>query len=209
MLILWLLVQAAALGLAAARVPLSAHFPQPAERQAMAEMLIAQIAAAAVLFPLLLQDWTAFGLAEAASWPMLDLAALLGGQPPARIAWAAGYVTLWLATLTLWQKILGQSPWQRLAVGLASLWTLGGPVLLYLHGEYASGGRIWPPENSPAIWAAAGGPIWAGLARLNGARLFQGADLPLLLLLACGILLNLLRFFQSPRSSDRLSTSSA
>src|SRR5437763_7314657 len=55
-LLVWLIVQLLALALAAARVPLSAHFVQPGEALAIEEMLVAQFAASAMLFPFLLRD---------------------------------------------------------------------------------------------------------------------------------------------------------
>ena len=55
-LLLWLVIQTLTLLAAAARLPLTPHYPAAAERLAPEEMLYVQLAASALLFPLILPD---------------------------------------------------------------------------------------------------------------------------------------------------------
>jgi hypothetical protein len=180
MLFLWMVIQLLALALAAGRVPLSARFPQPAESMATVEMLVAQIGSASLLFPLLLKDFRRFVLATAGAWPMLFLAADLGGEPFLHVAAAAGFVSLWLLTLYVWVTVLKSSRAISMAMTVAALWAIGGPVLLYLHAEYGE-------QNHLQFWSAIAGPICAGLNHLKNPEFSVIFDLPTLCLLAMGI----------------------
>jgi hypothetical protein len=197
-------VQLLALLLAAGRVPLSARFPQPIERQATAEMAAVQVIAAALLFPSLFGDFKRWIFVVASVWPMLRIAALLGGESNFHIYATAAYVTCWLTTLALWRRVLRTDQWQMIALSLAALWTLGGPILLYLHAEFGGGTGLWPGETSNLVWGAAGGPVWGALSRLWGNSLLV-SDLPMIALLACGFLANAIRISTSPRPIDKLS----
>jgi hypothetical protein len=176
---LYLIFQLSALTLAASRIPLSAHYPQPIERLAAAQVLIAQITTAALLFPVLLRDWRHCAFCVIAVCPMLCLAALLGENPPFNIAVASTYVILWLTTLTLWRQLLLQPRWQYLALAIITLWTFGGPVLSYLHAEYGS-------DSGTTPWTFASGPLGAALAHLHTGSILILPDLPLLLLFSLG-----------------------
>jgi hypothetical protein len=180
MLFLWMAIQLIALALAAGRVPLSARFPQPAESMATVEMLVAQIGSASLLFPLLLKDFRRFVLAAAGAWPMLFLAADLGGEPFLRVAVAAGFVSVWLLTLYIWVLAIRSSRWISIVIAIAALWTIGGPVLLYLHAEYGE-------QNHLQFWNALAGPIGAGLNHLKNPEFSVIFDLPTLCLLTIGI----------------------
>jgi hypothetical protein len=194
-------LQLATLCLAAGRVPLSARFPQPAERQAVAEMLAVQIGAGALLFPLLLRDASRVIFVIASVWPMLLLANLMADEPTVHIASAGVYVTVWLMTLALWRRLLTTDFLQRAALSLATLWTLGGPILLYLHAELGA----WANSDSSA-WAAAAGPIWAALLRLWSGRWVLSADFPLLALLAGATLFTTAKVFFTRQVTNKLST---
>jgi hypothetical protein len=204
MLPLWLALQLGALGMGAGRVPLSGRFPQPAEGAATVEMLAVQIIASSLLFPGLFKNFSRWALAAASAWPMLRLAALLGGEDVVRVYAAAGYVTVWLATLAVWRWALGTERNQMIGVAAAALWAIGGPVLLYLHGEYGGSNEVWPAGS--AVWGAMGGPVWGGLARLGGGGTILPADLPLVAILLLGIIFGALCFFRPPRRADKLST---
>jgi hypothetical protein len=180
MLLLWMAIQLIALALAAGRVPLSGRFPQPAESMATVEMLVAQIGAASLLFPLLLKDFRQFVLATAGAWPMLFLAADLGGEPFLHVAAAAGFVSLWLLTLYIWVHVLKSDYAISIALAMAALWTIGGPVLLYLHAEYGD-------QNNLQFWNALSGPICAGLNHLKNPAFTVIFDVPTLCLLSMGI----------------------
>jgi hypothetical protein len=193
MLPLWLGLQMIALVLAAGRVPLYARFPVPIERQATVEMLAIQLIAAGLLFPRLLRGKTAWLWTIAATWPMLTLAGLLAGDPMQRVAAAAAYVALWLTTLAVFAPQLKTPPQRMIAVALASLWTIGGPILLYLHSEFAGVGNLWPPNHSNIPYALAGGPIWAALFHLRARHLALFSDIPMVMLLIGGVVFGQVR----------------
>lgn len=200
MIPLWMALQLIPLALAAGRVPLSARFPQPAERLAAGEMLAVQIAAAGLLFPMLLKSWNRFSLATLGMWPILYLAGTLAGNSGNQILSAGGYVTAWLLTLTLWRQCLHRFEAQKIAVMIASLWTIGGQVLLYLRLEYGA------DQSHLALWHAAAGPIWAALNRLENPAVFEINDIPLLCLFIAGSIYLAIRSSTSHKTRAKLST---
>jgi hypothetical protein len=204
MLPLWMALQLATLLLAALQVPLSARFSTPFDAHATAEMAAVQIMAAALLFPSLLKDRNRWLFVAISVWPMLRIAALLGGETDARVYATAAYVTCWLALLAVWRWALPSERAQMMAVAIASLWAIGGPVLLYLRAEYG-GGSPWPGTMNNPIWAAAGGPVWGALARLWGDRLILGSDWPLAVLFLAGFLASRINSPLAPPIADTLS----
>src|SRR5262245_34333880 len=74
---LWLAPQILALLAAGLRVPFSARFPSPEEDLAMHEMLVVQMIASALLFPMLMQCFTTGFLVIAAAPVMMVFAGLL------------------------------------------------------------------------------------------------------------------------------------
>ena len=145
-LALWLFVQLLALGLAAARVPLSAHFPQPGESLALQEMLIAQFAVSAMTFPFLLRDARCCVATILTSAPMLQLAGVLAGDSLARVVGVWTCVALWLAALAIWNQAL-PSRHRPLGVAILNLLTLGGLLFAYLSTEFHSAPSLarWLP----------------------------------------------------------------
>jgi hypothetical protein len=138
-LILWMLIQLAALCLSAGQVPLAAikSFPKPAELIATQVMLTVQIGASALLFPYLMRDLVSTILIIAASWPMTALAECLGSQTQRQpMALTALYVTAWLAGLGLWRIALRSARAKAIGISMASLWTIGGMFLAYFRSEY-------------------------------------------------------------------------
>src|SRR4051794_2325066 len=107
--LVWLLVQLAALGLSAARVPLAARWPADGEALALEQMLVAQTVAAGMLFPALLRDPRSCAVAILTSLPFVQLAALLSSTTFAHAAPAAGLALLWLVTLCAWR-----AAWSRM-----------------------------------------------------------------------------------------------
>ncbi|MGH7215580.1 MAG: hypothetical protein ACREIT_12515, partial [Tepidisphaeraceae bacterium] len=93
---LWLGVQLLALALCATRVPFAARFPQPAERVALEVMLAAQLAASAMLFPLVLRDAPASLAAIASAWVMLQFAGWLGGNSLGQVFIASLGSSAWM-----------------------------------------------------------------------------------------------------------------
>jgi hypothetical protein len=206
MLLLWMALQLIALALAAGRVPLSARFPSPVERQATAEMLVVQITAAALLFPLLLREWTSFLRAAAGAAMMLALAALMGRESMAAICSAGGYVLVWLLVLKVVRELLSKERALQIGVACIVLWTLGGPILLYMHAEFNGKQNLWPTH--PDNWSAsiAGGPVWSVLYRLWNPAIFAFPDVPLLLLLTVELLFLFRSFFPRQHITHKLST---
>ena len=152
-----------------------------------------QLIAAALLFPKLLRGKTSWLWTISATWPMLTLAGLLAGDPMQRVAAAAAYITLWLTTLAVFAPQLKTPPQRMTAVAVASLWTIGGPILLYLHTEFAGVPNLWPPNHSNIPYALAGGPIWAALFHLRARHLALFSDIPMVVLLIGGVILSQLR----------------
>jgi len=162
-LLLWLVIQFAALSLPAAQVKLWANFPAPAERMALMEMLFVQIFAAALLFPYLLRGQTLAGIIVMASWPFTVLAAYLSAeQQDWLIVTLAALVTSWLLCLAICNRILVSVAHQLLGVALASCLVLGAPLLWYLHLEFNAG-------KAHVNWNQMGcaGPFFAALAFIN------------------------------------------
>ena len=172
--IVWLLIQLAAIALAASGVELSANFPRPARSLAVHEMLIAQFAGSAIFLSVLFRGgwrvWLAIVLTAA---PMLMLAGWLAQMPIGRVMWAWGEVGMWLTALALWNAVVS-GPGTRyenkvpgwLCVGfrsilpaLAMLLSAGGLVLWYLHAEFR------PATPFPLLRSF---PLFSALRRLGG-----------------------------------------
>lgn len=206
MLLLWMSLQLISLSLSAMRVPLYARFPQPVERQATIQLLATQIMASALLFPVLLRDWRSLVLAVAGTWPLVVLANLMGGETTLCAVNAVAYVTLWLATLALWNWILTGDSWRALAVTVPSLWAIGGPLLLYFHIEATGTSGLWPSADRSVLWATAGGPMWAEVDRLWGSGWIHWSDIPLIAAFFSGFLMFAVRVHQARSKRDKLST---
>jgi hypothetical protein len=148
-LIIWLLIQLAAVALAASGVPLSANFPRPPQSLAVHEMLVAQFVGSAMFFPALFRGgwrgWLAIVLSAA---PMLMLAAWLARTPLSRVPMLWVHVTAWVTMLALWRAVAlrrDESPkaegWPSLGflgvlTALATLLSAGGLLIWYLHSEF-------------------------------------------------------------------------
>ena len=156
-LFVWLVLQMAVLVLAAQRVPLSARFPLEAEKLAVHEMLVVQIAPSAMLFPWLLRDRITTLLVALSAILFVHLAAHLAGVPHTRAAVAAAYVAGWLIGLALWRPVLEHGRARMIGVAIATSLSIGGAVLAYLRAE-----------TSPTTTPHSFGPILGALAQLDG-----------------------------------------
>ncbi|MGB7156423.1 MAG: hypothetical protein WBD40_00065 [Tepidisphaeraceae bacterium] len=159
-LFLWLVIQLIALALAALRVPLSARFPLPGEQFAIHIMIVVQVTAAALLFPLLLRDATTTLMVILTTVPFLQLAAYLSSVSLSRAGLAGGYVACWIATLALSRAMLRTRQAEMLGVALALAWSVGGAVIWYVNAESREPARI--------DWSHNGlfGPILGGIAQI-------------------------------------------
>jgi hypothetical protein len=160
---IWLPLQLIPLILAAARIPLSVNHPRPAESLALHLLLVTQIVASALLWPILLHSGASTLLVVVSAWPFVFLSAFLGFVPIERAAPAALYVSLWLLTLSFLPYTMQSQRPRLLAVSFTSALTLGCPLLWYLATEF--GGSILAPK-----WINALSPIANALALLNGTQ---------------------------------------
>lgn len=161
-LLLWFLIQLTPLVLAAAGVPLAtgtAGYPQPAEQVALHLMVATQIAASAVLFPVLLRTAPLGLMVIVTAWPFQLAAGYLAAQSAAEVLPLSLFVSSWLIGLTLWRATLITGPLRRLGTALASGLTLGGAALWYLAAEFGP-----PPSPTDLPPPAHFGPLAAGLA---------------------------------------------
>jgi|GEM_PF-1321957 len=205
MLVLWLLSQLGALALSAGGVRFWARMPQPTTSLAVHEMLVVQVAAAALLFPLLFARRRNTLIAAASIWPMLLLAKMLGDEPTHAVAASGAFVTLWMLALAMLAQIPRSDRARRVAATINLLWTFGGPLLIYLHAEYGSGQAIYPRE-SIEIWSIIAGPIWAALSHLQNPLVLQWFDAIPAAIVPAVILLQRHRHIKSRQFFHTLST---
>jgi len=159
MLYAWLAIQLTALAVSAFRVRLSIAMPAAGEQSALALMLITQVAASSLLFPLLLRSRRQTILTIATAWPMGQLACFLADAPVHRFIAAQALVTLWIVALALWNWALPRA--QAVGAAVAATISLGGPLLWYLRAEFVreSADIHWPRD-------ALLGPVMAALSQI-------------------------------------------
>lgn len=163
-LLVWLLLQSGALFLAAGRVPLSARYPEAAERLAIDLLVVMQIAASAALLPLLFRSAWLTAAVIASSWPMLTLAAMLSSVTPARAGLAGLYLALWMIALAVWRAALPARRAHFTLTAIALLWSVGGALLRYLDSEFAA-----PGTSAPARFTD--GPILSAFSLVADGKL--------------------------------------
>jgi hypothetical protein len=157
-LILWLLIQIAALGISAARVPLSARFPRPAEDQALIVMMIVQQVFGALLMARLFSSRTA-ETSITVIVPFTFLAASLSQNQMTTAVVCSTCTSLWLITLGVWAYGLKSTRSKLVASGVFTLYAISGPLLQYLESEYGNGATTISHFHP--------GPISATLAMLS------------------------------------------
>lgn len=135
---IWITLQLAALALAAARIPLSAHYPTAGERWAAHLLLTAQLCGSALLFPYLFRNLRSGVVVLATSLPFTAAAGILAAHSPARTALIAAYLALWVATLFAVRVVLRSPKAQLTAAAVAIGATAGGALLNYLRSEFRS-----------------------------------------------------------------------
>jgi hypothetical protein len=158
-MIVWILIQIAALAVSAFRLPLAPEMGGASERFALAVMLVTQIGAASLFSAALLRDFRGAIVAIVTAWPFALLAAVLADAGLRQFAVAETYAMVWIASLSAWNWALPRFKSQISSA--ATLISLGGAVLWYLHAEFVA--------DSPGIdWNHAGrwGPILGGLSQI-------------------------------------------
>lgn len=136
-LLIWLGLQLLVLLLPVMQVQLSEEFPRPAEKLAIEELVVAQIALSALFFSVLLRDFASALVIAAATWPFLLLAGLLSSTPPSRLLETGGFISLWIVALALIRTdSIKSNAW---ATAIASAFAIGGAIAAYLRAEFSSG----------------------------------------------------------------------
>jgi len=136
-LLIWLGLQLLVLLLAVMQVPLSDEFPRPAEKLAIEEMVVAQIALSALLFPILIRELPSSFVIAATTWPFLLLAGLLSSTSPYRLLEVSGFISCWIIALSL---LRSDSPrWNAWATAIVSTLAIGGAIAAYLRAEFGTG----------------------------------------------------------------------
>jgi hypothetical protein len=162
-LLVWLAVQMLALGLAAFRVPLSARYPRPEESLAVHVLVVVQIGAAALLFPFLFRSITSSIVVIASSIPFIQLAAFLATfTDNRRLALCALYLTFWLTGLAILNAALRSQKAKMYGAAAASLISLGGAVIVYLHREFGAPASAFDWQTHASL-----GPIMGCMAILQ------------------------------------------
>ncbi|MGD0137491.1 MAG: hypothetical protein ABSD28_01330 [Tepidisphaeraceae bacterium] len=160
-LVIWLATQLVALGLCACRTMLWARAPRAGEQLALFVMLAMQIAMSALLFPHLLGNLRSTIPALATALPMAQLAAYLSDAPPTHLVLGELYVWAWMIGLDLWTKMLPTAWSKLLGIGIASMLSLGGPVLWYLRADFGRDGSQLP------LWSMSFfGPICGAISQI-------------------------------------------
>jgi hypothetical protein len=158
---IWLVTQLIALGICAGRAMLWARAPRAGEQLALFVMLAMQIAMSALLFPHLLGSVRCTLLAIATAWPMAQLAAYLSDEPLIHLVLGELYVSAWMIGLAIWSQVLA-SPWSKLlGIGIASMVSLGGPMLWYLRADFG-GDQLQLPLWSMSMF----GPICGAISQI-------------------------------------------
>jgi hypothetical protein len=167
-LFIWLGVQLLSLLAVAARVPFTPHFPTAQERLAVDLLVMVQVAASALLFPVILSGTGTAISAVLSGLTFVAFAAALAAVSPAPAGRAAAYVALWLAALAALLRVFRSQMTQLIASSVIAAWVLGAPVVWYLRAEFAP--PTMPPADYLRDWlgTAAWSPLAGALAQLHG-----------------------------------------
>jgi hypothetical protein len=156
----WLVFQLLALSLAIFRVPLAARVVHP-EQFAIHVMLVSQVIATAMFFPLILRDATTAAMAILAIAPFVQLASYLSDTPLTRAAIAGAYVAGWMLTLAMCKPLLRTRRSEMLGIACAAALSIGGATVWYVRAEETRSGQIdW---TNDALF----GPILGVIAQLH------------------------------------------
>ena len=166
-LLLWLVIQVLALLGPLLRVPLAAKYPQPAELLAIQLLLVVQVTAAGLLFPILLRSAGAAVCIAATSVPLLVLAGVLSATPAGRLTLAGTYVLAWIAALAAWNRVSGPVG-RSVGVAAVALLTAGTLAAFYLRLEFAADPAAASATALAANWVPASPPLAALHLLSNG-----------------------------------------
>jgi hypothetical protein len=144
-------------------------------------MLAAQFGGLSLLFPWLLPTLRKSIVAAACGWMMLLAAAALGAWPLAQVVPAAAFLTGWIIVLATVRAATPSRMHMPLSA-VACLYIVGGPLVTYLHREFANGtvagsdaafgplfSAISTPHHLPPLaWALAAGIEMIAVLSLAG-----------------------------------------
>jgi hypothetical protein len=153
-------------------------------------MLAVQIAASALIFPNLLGTLASTTLAVASAWPMAQLASYIADAPATSLIRGELYVSVWLITLHLWNRLLPTPRAKLFGTATGTLITLGGVVVYYLQMEF----RLDGAHFDPAI-AARFGPLLSSILQ-TFPRFNPGSWVELGILYCCAASINAFRMLQ-------------
>jgi len=145
-LLVWLGLQLLVLLLPVMQVQLSDEFTRPAEKLAAEEMAVAQVGLSALLFGILMRDFSTAIVMAATGWPFLLLAGLLSSTPPYRLLEAGAFISIWIIALGLLR--VDSVKWNAWATAIVSTISIGGAIAAYLREEFGNGaldGLIFGP----------------------------------------------------------------
>jgi hypothetical protein len=123
-------------------VPLWATQPAPRESAALAEMIVVQIAAASLLFPILLENFRTTLAVVLLACLFIHLAGKISGAVENPLLAVCGYVSLWIIGLGCLSTRLSTRALKLSGIWVFSLWTIGGVLLWYLRLESDRTGKI-------------------------------------------------------------------
>jgi hypothetical protein len=141
-LLVWLLIQLLALTMAAARVKLWAQFFAGGEIYAVDELIVAQFIGSSLLFPFLCRSSRSTFAMIVSSVSMIALAGFLSWRSLERCGWIALNLALWMAALHAWWRVVKGSPFDLIAVAIAGVMNIAGPIVAYLSLE-SRGGELF------------------------------------------------------------------
>jgi hypothetical protein len=137
-------------------------------------MIVIQISSTAMLFPILLPNFSTTAAIVFLTWPFLHLAGLLSPTPETNLLLACLYVSLWITGLRSCVPILHPPRGLPLSICLTQLFTLGTAILWYLK-----------LESSPSAPPQAFGPLIGAVQQINTSKplwiAWLEAALPLLI----------------------------
>ena len=169
-LLVWLIVQVAALAITGFRLPTSARPSPNPEFSAAAVVLITQLGVGTVLFPWLFRELHGSLLVILSTFPMIALAAFLSATPFPRLVLPTLLTLGWLAALAILRSTMSSHQLQHFTVAIfvtliciplvlisfdptsLFLWTPATSVLSTLHGHPFS---IWSVAPSVSLLALA------------------------------------------------------
>jgi hypothetical protein len=181
-LFLWLVIQLLALSLGVFRVPLAARIVHP-EQFAIHVMLITQVIATAMLFPLILRDATTAAMAILAIAPFVQLTSYVSDIPLTRAAIAGAYVAVWMLALAMCKPLLRTRRSEMLGIACTAALSIGGVIVWYVRAEETRSGQIdW---TNDALF----GPILGVIAQLHAptSAALTAWGWPVVILVACAI----------------------